>query len=67
LSAVCKNCVQLESPSLAGIMVGDLLATFIIALAVYLMTAPAKARLYQASDRQTLVLNEGNDGLYSVS
>lgn len=65
----CDNCIELNVESIAGLVVGDLLATFVIGVSVYLLAkhtpsitaAPNK----KGSDKQRLVTNEvGNDEHY---
>uniref|UniRef100_UPI00398EDBB4 T-cell surface glycoprotein CD3 delta chain-like isoform X1 n=1 Tax=Pristiophorus japonicus TaxID=55135 RepID=UPI00398EDBB4 len=62
---LCRNCVDIEPGTIVGIVIGDLVATILIAVAVYFISIPAKVKIHQASDRQMLVLNEANNALYS--
>ncbi|XP_048837050.1 T-cell surface glycoprotein CD3 gamma chain-like [Brienomyrus brachyistius] len=62
----CDNCIQLDIGSLMGLIIGDILATFFIGAAVYLVVSQPKARAYgssysKASDRQNLIQNQQND------
>ncbi|XP_029028364.1 T-cell surface glycoprotein CD3 delta chain-like [Betta splendens] len=57
----CDNCIELDVPSLVGLAVGDLVATAVIAVAVYLIASQAGVRpsaSNKASDRQRLVPND---------
>ncbi|XP_072094392.1 T-cell surface glycoprotein CD3 delta chain-like isoform X1 [Mobula birostris] len=61
----CNNCIQVDPGTLSGIVIGDLVATFLIAVAVYCVSAPPKVKIYQASDRLALVKNDATAALYS--
>ncbi|XP_072885929.1 T-cell surface glycoprotein CD3 delta chain-like isoform X1 [Hemitrygon akajei] len=61
----CHNCIQVDPGTLAGIVIGDLVATFLIAVAVYCVSTPPKLKLYQAADRLALVKNDAAAALYS--
>ncbi|CAF95558.1 unnamed protein product [Tetraodon nigroviridis] len=58
----CDNCVELDVVSLAGIVVGNLVATVAIGVAVYLTVSRGQTSLSSAhkksSDRQHLVPSE---------
>ncbi|XP_034404203.1 T-cell surface glycoprotein CD3 gamma chain-like isoform X1 [Cyclopterus lumpus] len=58
----CDNCIELDLTSITGMVVGDVVATLVIGVAVYLIAsqtriAPVTARK-KSSDRQHLVRNE---------
>ncbi|XP_023689196.2 T-cell surface glycoprotein CD3 delta chain-like [Paramormyrops kingsleyae] len=62
----CDNCIQLEVGTIMGIIIGDILATILIGVAVYSVASQPKARGYgssysKASDRQNLIQNQQND------
>ncbi|XP_059813003.1 T-cell surface glycoprotein CD3 delta chain-like isoform X1 [Hypanus sabinus] len=61
----CINCIQVDPGTLAGIVIGDLVATFLIAVAVYCVSTPPKLKLYQAADRLALVKNDAAAALYA--
>ncbi|XP_032905596.1 T-cell surface glycoprotein CD3 delta chain-like isoform X2 [Amblyraja radiata] len=56
---LCKNCVQLDANTISGIVIGDLIATVFIALAIYCV---ASSKGGKASDEQHLVPH--NNDLY---
>ncbi|XP_041029988.1 T-cell surface glycoprotein CD3 delta chain-like isoform X2 [Carcharodon carcharias] len=61
----CQNCVDFDSGSIVGIVVGDLIAIVLIAVAVYSISTPAKGKIHRASDRQALVLNDEANPVYT--
>ncbi|XP_058866223.1 T-cell surface glycoprotein CD3 delta chain-like isoform X3 [Acipenser ruthenus] len=63
----CNNCIKLEAGTVAGIVVGDVIATVLIAVAVYCVSSQQKSGAYisnKASDRQNLLMNDGNNMVY---
>ncbi|KAK1147721.1 T-cell surface glycoprotein CD3 delta chain-like isoform X1 [Acipenser oxyrinchus oxyrinchus] len=63
----CNNCLQLEAGTVSGIVVGDVIATVLIAVAVYCVSSQQKSGGYignKASDRQNLLMNDGNNMVY---
>ncbi|KAF4085766.1 hypothetical protein AMELA_G00098520 [Ameiurus melas] len=60
----CDNCIQLDTPALTAIIVGNILATFLIAFAVYSITAQPKGKNFsgnKASDKVNLITNGDRD------
>ncbi|KAM4566918.1 T-cell surface glycoprotein CD3 delta chain isoform 2-T2 [Odontesthes bonariensis] len=59
----CDNCVELDMSSIAGIAVGDVVATVVVGVAVYLIALKARSGPVPSnkkrSDRKPLVANEG--------
>ncbi|XP_004712844.1 T-cell surface glycoprotein CD3 delta chain [Echinops telfairi] len=55
---MCQNCVELDSASLAGILITDILATLLLALGVYCFAGHETGRLSQAADMQVLLRND---------
>ncbi|XP_053176114.1 T-cell surface glycoprotein CD3 epsilon chain-like [Scomber japonicus] len=58
----CDNCIDLDAGSISSIVIGDVVATIVIGVAVYLIasharTAPVPSNK-KSSDRQHLVPNE---------
>nr|NP_001187238.1 CD3 gamma/delta precursor [Ictalurus punctatus]ACN96560.1 CD3 gamma/delta [Ictalurus punctatus] len=56
----CDNCIELDTPALTAIIVGNILATFLIAFAVYSITAQPKGKNFsgnKASDKVNLITN----------
>ncbi|KAJ8403728.1 hypothetical protein AAFF_G00345960 [Aldrovandia affinis] len=64
----CDNCIDLEAGTLAGIIVGEVMATALIGVAVYLLASHPQGKTYRqsnnASDRQNLIPNQQNDTTY---
>ncbi|CAL8343201.1 unnamed protein product [Arctogadus glacialis] len=58
----CDNCVEMDSWSIAGLAVGNLVSTALIGVAVYLVAShaqmPSRTADSQSSDRQQLI--QGN-------
>ncbi|NXX75198.1 CD3D protein, partial [Urocolius indicus] len=54
---MCQNCIEVDAPTISGIVVADVVATVLLAVAVYCITGH-KGRLSRASDRQNLIANE---------
>ncbi|XP_032905595.1 T-cell surface glycoprotein CD3 delta chain-like isoform X1 [Amblyraja radiata] len=61
----CRNCVEVDSGTMAGLVIGDLIATFLIAVAVYCVATPPKVKIHRAFDRQALIPNDATGALYS--
>ncbi|XP_053503568.1 T-cell surface glycoprotein CD3 gamma chain [Ictalurus furcatus] len=60
----CDNCIELDTPALTAIIVGNILATFLIAFAVYSITAQPKGKNFsgnKASDKVNLITNGDRD------
>ncbi|NXE78853.1 CD3D protein, partial [Cochlearius cochlearius] len=70
---MCQNCIEVDAPTISGIVVADVVATVFLAVAVYCITGQDKGRMSRASDRQNLIANEQlyqplgerDDGQYS--
>ncbi|NP_990843.2 T-cell surface glycoprotein CD3 delta chain precursor [Gallus gallus] len=70
---MCQNCIEVDAPTISGIVVADVVATVLLAIAVYCITGQDKGLMSRASDRQNLIANdqlyqplgERNDGQYS--
>ncbi|KGL87718.1 T-cell surface glycoprotein CD3 delta chain, partial [Charadrius vociferus] len=70
---MCQNCIEVDAPTISGIVVADVVATVLLAVAVYCVTGQDKGRMSRASDRQNLIANEQlyqplgerDDGQYS--
>ncbi|XP_014917719.1 T-cell surface glycoprotein CD3 delta chain isoform X1 [Acinonyx jubatus] len=58
---MCQNCVELDSGTLATIIIMDIIATLFLALGVYCFAGYETGRLSKAADTQALL---GNDQLY---
>ncbi|XP_009959614.1 PREDICTED: T-cell surface glycoprotein CD3 gamma chain-like, partial [Leptosomus discolor] len=67
------NCIEVDAPTISGIVIADVVATIFLAVAVYCITGQDKGRMSRASDRQNLIANEQlyqplgerDDGQYS--
>ncbi|CAH6865462.1 T-cell surface glycoprotein CD3 delta chain [Phodopus roborovskii] len=55
---MCQNCVELDSVTVAGVVITDLIATLLLALGVYCFAGHETGRLSGASDTQALLKNE---------
>ncbi|KAM9659240.1 T-cell surface glycoprotein CD3 delta chain isoform 3-T4 [Trichechus inunguis] len=70
---MCQNCVELDSTTLVGIVITDIIATLLLALGVYCFAGHETGRLSRAADTQALLRNDQlyqplrdrNDGQYS--
>ncbi|KAI5766499.1 CD3D [Gulo gulo luscus] len=70
---MCQNCVELDSATLAGIVITDLIATLFLALGVYCFSGHETGRFSKAADTQVLLendqlyqpLRDRNDAQYS--
>ncbi|XP_048418100.1 T-cell surface glycoprotein CD3 gamma chain-like isoform X2 [Stegostoma tigrinum] len=57
----CRNCVKLDPGTISGIVVGDIIATTLIALAVYFVLSSNKDKASNESEKQNLVPLDHND------
>ncbi|KAK4809561.1 hypothetical protein QYF61_016993 [Mycteria americana] len=64
---MCQNCIEVDAPTISGIVVADVVATIFLAVAVYCITGQDKGRMSRGegrtpmaapSDRQNLIANE---------
>ncbi|TKS81352.1 Transmembrane protein 25 [Collichthys lucidus] len=58
----CENCIDLDLTSILGIVVGNVVATIVIGVAVYLIASQNRTSpttTHKSSDRRPLVSNEG--------
>lgn len=55
---MCQNCVELDSATMAGAIITDLIATLLLALGVYCFAGHETGRLSGAADTQVLLKNE---------
>ncbi|XP_051012284.1 T-cell surface glycoprotein CD3 delta chain [Acomys russatus] len=55
---MCQNCVELDSATVAGVIITDLIATLLLALGVYCFAGHETGRLSGAADFQALLKNE---------
>ncbi|KAM6370473.1 T-cell surface glycoprotein CD3 delta chain [Pluvialis apricaria] len=70
---MCQNCIEVDAPTISGIVIADVVSTVLLAVAVYCITGQDKGRMSRASDRQNLIANEQlyqplgerDDGQYS--
>ncbi|XP_069547210.1 T-cell surface glycoprotein CD3 gamma chain-like isoform X2 [Brachyistius frenatus] len=67
----CDNCIDLDEVSISGIVIGEVVATTVIGVAVYLIASQAQTRPVtsnkKGSDRQHLVpvdMSRNSDGHY---
>lgn len=67
----CDNCVELDGTSIAGLAVGDVVATIVVGVAVYLIASQARAapvrQTKKRSDKQNRIPdNEPNERQYQA-
>ncbi|XP_006148902.1 T-cell surface glycoprotein CD3 delta chain [Tupaia chinensis] len=55
---MCQNCVELDSATMAGIIITDIIATLLLALGVYCFAGHETGRLSEAADTQILLRND---------
>ncbi|XP_029429838.1 T-cell surface glycoprotein CD3 delta chain [Rhinatrema bivittatum] len=55
---MCQSCIEFNPGTISGLLVADVIATALIAFAVYCVTRPDKGRSSRASDKQTLIQHE---------
>ncbi|XP_067826918.1 T-cell surface glycoprotein CD3 delta chain-like isoform X5 [Heptranchias perlo] len=58
---LCRNCVELDASTISGIVVGDIIATIFIAVAIYCVSSSNMGKDYRTSDKQSLVPHDHND------
>ncbi|XP_033487909.2 T-cell surface glycoprotein CD3 gamma chain [Epinephelus lanceolatus] len=65
----CDNCVELDEASITGIVVGDVVATIVIGVAVYLIASQARTgpvtSQKKSSDKKHLLPNEMNSSRHT--
>ncbi|XP_078055271.1 T-cell surface glycoprotein CD3 gamma chain-like isoform X3 [Mustelus asterias] len=61
----CLNCVEFDTGSILGIVIGDLVAIIVIGVAVYSISTAGEPQDHRAADRQALVPNEATAAIYS--
>ncbi|NXU88271.1 CD3D protein, partial [Xiphorhynchus elegans] len=55
---MCQNCIEVDAATVSGIVIADVVATALLAVAVYCVTGHDRGHLSRASDRQNLIANE---------
>ncbi|XP_016060190.1 PREDICTED: T-cell surface glycoprotein CD3 delta chain [Miniopterus natalensis] len=55
---MCQNCVELDSATLAGIVITDIIATLLLALGTYCFAGHETGRFSKAADTQALLRND---------
>ncbi|KAF7235398.1 T-cell surface glycoprotein CD3 gamma chain [Varanus komodoensis] len=55
---MCQNCIELNLPTVCGILVASLVATLFLAVAVYCIAAEESGWQPRASEKQNLLANE---------
>ncbi|XP_043936825.1 T-cell surface glycoprotein CD3 gamma chain [Protopterus annectens] len=54
----CENCVEMDASTISGIVVADIVATLLIAVAVYCISGQDKSKTSRASDKQNLIAHD---------
>ncbi|CAN8199065.1 unnamed protein product [Coccothraustes coccothraustes] len=55
---MCQNCIEVDAPTISGIVIADVVATLFLAVAVYCITGHDRGHTSRASDKQNLISNE---------
>lgn len=50
--AVCQNCIELDAPTISGIVVADVVATLFLAVAVYCITGHDRGHTSRGEGQQ---------------
>ncbi|NXT47913.1 CD3D protein, partial [Pluvianellus socialis] len=58
---MCQNCIEVDAPTISGIVVADVIATVFLAVAVYCITGQDKGRMSRGEGR-ALLAARGGDG-----
>ncbi|NXV88267.1 CD3G protein, partial [Calonectris borealis] len=51
---MCQNCIEVDAPTISGIVVADVVATVFLAVAVYCITGQDKGRMSRGEERAPL-------------
>ncbi|NXV75286.1 CD3D protein, partial [Atlantisia rogersi] len=51
---MCQNCIEVDAPTISGIVVADVVATIFLAVAVYCITGHDKGRMSRGEGRAPL-------------
>uniref|UniRef100_A0A8B9TJK1 CD3 gamma/delta subunit Ig-like domain-containing protein n=1 Tax=Anas platyrhynchos TaxID=8839 RepID=A0A8B9TJK1_ANAPL len=70
---MCQNCIEVDAPTISGIVVADVIATVLLMVAVYCISGQDKGRMSRGEGRALLAacaslgapLGERDDGQYS--
>ncbi|XP_032565260.1 T-cell surface glycoprotein CD3 delta chain [Chiroxiphia lanceolata] len=55
---MCQNCIEVDAATVSGIVIADVVATALLAVAVYCVTGHDRGHTSRASDRQNLIAND---------
>ncbi|NXP23942.1 CD3D protein, partial [Scytalopus superciliaris] len=55
---MCQNCIEVDAATISGIVIADVVATALLAVAVYCVTGHNRGHMSRASDRQNLIAND---------
>ncbi|KAJ7424933.1 T-cell surface glycoprotein CD3 gamma chain [Pitangus sulphuratus] len=55
---MCQNCIEVDAATVSGIVIADVIATMLLAVAVYCVTSHDRGHMSRASDRQNLIAND---------
>ncbi|XP_039578099.1 T-cell surface glycoprotein CD3 delta chain [Passer montanus] len=55
---MCQNCIEVDAPTISGIVIADVVATLLLAVAVFCITGHDRGHASRASDKQNLISNE---------
>ncbi|NXK07964.1 CD3G protein, partial [Herpetotheres cachinnans] len=51
---MCQNCIEVDAPTISGIVIADVVATIFLAVAVYCITGQDKGRMSRGEGRAPL-------------
>ncbi|NXK53210.1 CD3D protein, partial [Chauna torquata] len=51
---MCQNCIEVDAPTISGIVVADVVATIFLAIAVYCITGQDKGHMSRGEGRALL-------------
>ncbi|NXC69193.1 CD3D protein, partial [Anhinga anhinga] len=51
---MCQNCIEVDAPTISGIVIADVIATVFLAVAVYCITGQDKGRMSRGEGRALL-------------
>ncbi|KAF1450558.1 CD3D protein, partial [Pygoscelis papua] len=58
---MCQNCIEVDAPTISGIVVADVVATIFLAVAVYCITGQDKGRMSRGEGRAPLAFRWGRE------
>lgn len=53
MPAVCQNCIEVDAPTISGIVIADLVATLLLAVAVYCISGHDRGHTSRGEGRES--------------